>query len=139
MARDLIHESVKTALIEDGWTITDDPFIIELPEDETFFEADLAAEKLIGAQKGMQKIVVEIKTFGGPSILYKFHEALGQYLDYRDALRDASISRELFLAVSVDIFERLREVNFIRRRITQYGLKFLSVDLEEKRIEQWIK
>ena len=123
MARDLIHEAVKAALINDGWTITDDPFVIKLEEDESFFEADLAAEKLIGAQKGTQRIVVEIKTFGGTSILYKFHEALGQYLDYRDALRDANILRELYLAVSVDIFERLQDVTFIRRRIEQYALK----------------
>ncbi|MBI1765228.1 MAG: hypothetical protein HYR56_27765 [Acidobacteria bacterium] len=26
---DTIHEAVKQALINDGWTITDDPYIIE--------------------------------------------------------------------------------------------------------------
>ena len=96
MARDLIHEAVKAALINDGWTITDDPFILRLIDDDKSFDADLAAEKLLGVQKGTQKIIVEIKTFGGDSVLYKFHEALGQYLDYRDALQEANISRDLY-------------------------------------------
>jgi hypothetical protein len=26
-AKDIIHDSVKTALIKDGWTITDDPSV----------------------------------------------------------------------------------------------------------------
>ena len=28
-ARDLYHDAVKAALIKDGWTITDDPFMIK--------------------------------------------------------------------------------------------------------------
>jgi hypothetical protein len=30
MARDIIHEAVKAALINDGWIITDDPFRLEI-------------------------------------------------------------------------------------------------------------
>jgi hypothetical protein len=29
MAKDLFHQSVKTALIRDGWTITSDPLIVQ--------------------------------------------------------------------------------------------------------------
>jgi len=34
MAKDLIHEAVKNALINDGWDVTHDPFKIELIDDD---------------------------------------------------------------------------------------------------------
>jgi hypothetical protein len=46
---DLYHEPVKHALIKDGWTITDDPFIIEYKGLRLY--ADLGAEKPIAAEK----------------------------------------------------------------------------------------
>lgn len=66
MARDKIHEIVKTALIDDGWTITDDPLIL-LPDEEGV-AVDLGAEKLIAAEKGIEKIAVEVKSFSQPSL-----------------------------------------------------------------------
>lgn len=43
MARDRIHRTVRRALIKDGWTITHDPFPLELEGD--YVLADLAAEQ----------------------------------------------------------------------------------------------
>ena len=40
-ARDSIHSLVKQALIKDGWTITDDPFVITYGE--RFLFVDLGA------------------------------------------------------------------------------------------------
>lgn len=34
MAKDLFHQSVKTALIKDGWTITHDPLYLNIAEIE---------------------------------------------------------------------------------------------------------
>src|SRR2546430_4279121 len=51
----------KQALIKDGWTITDDP--LSLPWGSTTLKVDLGAERLIGAEKGTQKIAVEVKSF----------------------------------------------------------------------------
>ena len=64
-ARDIYHEAVKNALVKDGWTITDDPLTLELDGERLF--VDLGAERVIGAEKGLRKIAVEIITFGGPS------------------------------------------------------------------------
>lgn len=50
------HNEVKNALIKDGWTITDDPYIIKYEDAELY--ADLAAEKPIAAERQGQKIVV---------------------------------------------------------------------------------
>ncbi|MBP7999965.1 MAG: hypothetical protein KA314_03570 [Chloroflexi bacterium] len=65
-AKDIIHEAVKNALIKDGWTITHDPFTLKIGDDNLF--ADLAAEKWIVAERREKKIVVEIKSFLGPSL-----------------------------------------------------------------------
>ena len=57
--RDIIHEIVRNALEKDGWVITHDPLII--PSGGTTFRMDLGAEKMIIAEKGLEKIAVEIK------------------------------------------------------------------------------
>ena len=65
MAKDMIHDQVKNALVKDGWTITHDPYSIEYQQVTVW--ADLGAERPIAAERGGQKIVVEIKSFRGPS------------------------------------------------------------------------
>lgn len=61
MAKDKIHELVKNALIKDDWTITHDPYTIEYKEITLF--TDLGSEKLFSAERGKNKIVVEVKSF----------------------------------------------------------------------------
>ncbi|WP_442940688.1 element excision factor XisH family protein [Nostoc sp.] len=50
-----------TALEKDAWLITDDPFKLKCGTKDLYI--DLGAEKLRAAQKGQQKIAVEIKSF----------------------------------------------------------------------------
>ncbi len=57
MARDIFHNLVKEALQKDGWTITDDPFTVFWGEKRVMI--DLAAEKLILAEKNKTKIAVD--------------------------------------------------------------------------------
>ncbi|MFN6535902.1 MAG: element excision factor XisH family protein [Nostoc sp. EkiNYC01] len=57
-ARDRYHQNLKNALIKDGWTITDDPFHLKWGKKDLY--VDLVAEKLLIAEKGTQKIAVEI-------------------------------------------------------------------------------
>src|SRR5438105_11264466 len=64
-ALDQYHETVRTALIKDGWTITHDPLTLVVGADRVHI--DLAAERVIAAEKGVSKIAVEIKTFAGAS------------------------------------------------------------------------
>jgi hypothetical protein len=84
-AKDKFHNVVKIAIEKDGWTITDDPLFIRA-EDVDFY-IDLGAEKVLAAEKAGQKIAVEIKSFLGASEVNEFHSALGQFLNYRSALR----------------------------------------------------
>jgi len=48
-AKDKYHEHVKETLVKDGWTITDDPYYLNLGKVK--YEIDLGAEKRIGATK----------------------------------------------------------------------------------------
>ena len=62
-AYDVFHAAVKEGLIKDGWTITDEPLYVEFGGMDMY--VDLAAEKLIAAEKGEERIAVEIKSFVG--------------------------------------------------------------------------
>jgi hypothetical protein len=65
--RDLLHESAKHALQKDGWLITHDPYI--LPFGLSVVEIDLGAERLIAAERGTERIAVEVKSFLADSTL----------------------------------------------------------------------
>ncbi len=97
MAKDKFHAVVRLALEKEGWQITDDPY--EINVDGVDFEIDLAAEQVLAATKNNQKIAVEIKSFISPSNISDFHTALGQFLNYRDALALTEPERHLYLAV----------------------------------------
>ncbi len=74
-ARDTFHELVRAALENEGWTITHDPYHIDLGFVD--FYIDLGAEQLLAAIKDGKKIAVEIKTFLAASTISEFHIAIG--------------------------------------------------------------
>jgi hypothetical protein len=57
MAKDIYHQIVKQALIKDGWTITQDPYLVARINKKPY-EVDLGAEKFIAAMKGSNKIAI---------------------------------------------------------------------------------
>lgn len=75
-AKDIIHDAVKRALEKEDWNVNFDPYIINLGGGKKL-KPDLGAEKVIMATNDFEQIVIEIKTFGLPSILNSFHEAFG--------------------------------------------------------------
>jgi hypothetical protein len=52
---------VRTALEKEQWNVTDDPLRLDISG--TKFEIDLGVEQLLAAERGKEKIAVEIKTF----------------------------------------------------------------------------
>ena len=100
---DAYHDTVKRALVKDGWTITHDPFIIRYKGLRLFI--DMAAEKVIKADQNEQRIAIEIKVFGGSSFVSDFERAVGQYSLYRDMLMRTQFNHELFLAVAQKTYE----------------------------------
>ena len=135
-ARDSVDDAVRHALIKEGWTITNDPFHLRYAEDDLF--VDLAAERFLAAEKGSHKIAVEIKTFGGLSQMNELHQAVGQFIVYRDVLERLEPDRDLFLAVP----EVIRQTVFaegvgalvLRREIR----RLFSVDVKSEEIVSWM-
>ena len=136
MAKDLFHESVKTALIKEGCNITKDPLTIRI--DRVKLEIDLAAEKVFAAEREGQKIAVEVKGFINPSAINDFHAALGQFLNYRLALEMTEGDRILYLAVPEDIFNSFFQERFVQSVVKSYTLRLLVYDPTQEDIVKWI-
>ena len=134
--KDLIHSAVRRALEKEKWIITDDP--LRIPTGGTIIKMDMGAERVIAAERGEEKIAVEVKSLLRPSIVYAFYEAFGQYMFYRDALKDEKINRAMYLAISDIAYNRISKIAFIQRRIIQYGIKIIVVDLDTETVIKWI-
>ena len=132
---DIWHETVKKALIKDGWIITDDPLSIQFGGVDVYI--DLAAEKLIAAEKEGKKIAIEVKSFLGDSTTYEFHTAVGQFINYRIVLAQSQPDRILYLAVPSEIYHTFFETQFARLIIEKTAIKLLVYDSEQEEIEAW--
>jgi XisH protein len=137
MARDIYHNTVKEALIKDGWVITHDPYYLDIGE-KSPLEIDLGAEKLISAEREGQKIVVEIKSFLNRSITYDFHGAYGQFRIYRRGVGQTDPERVLFLAMPEDIYDDLSAKQFYLDLIEEENIKLLIFNPLKNTIVSWI-
>lgn len=100
--------------------------------------ADLGAEKALAAQKGSQKIVVEIKVFGSSSQITELERAVGQYSIYRSILRRNDPERVLYLAIADDIFRDFFQKPAIEDIVADHEIDLLIFDPLEEVIVQWI-
>ncbi len=135
-AYDTIHHSVKTALIKDGWQITQDPLVISYGDRKLFI--DLGAEKLIEAVKGDLKIAVEIKSFLGPSVINEVQIALGQYMMYKAVLEEENIDRILILAIPSEFYNSFFKESLGQLLVKKYQPNLLLVDVEKEEIDAWL-
>lgn len=133
---DIIHNAVKNALINDGWVITDDPYIIQYRR--TTLYADLGAERPIAAERNNQKLVVEVKSFVGTSKIQDLKEALGQYDIYRYLLEETAPDRRLYIAVSAVVYKSFFTQDVVQLILSKHRLPLIIVDTEREEIEQWI-
>jgi hypothetical protein len=134
-AKDIFHDTVKNALIKEGWTITDDPLYLDYGGVDMY--VDLGAEKLIAAEKDQEKIAVEIKSFNRPSLISEFHGALGQFLNYRLVLEDIEPERKVYLAISEDVYETFFTIVFTQKAVEKYQIKLIIYDINKEVIKQW--
>jgi XisH protein len=128
---DIYHDAVKSALIKDGWMISADPYEIDL-------YADLAAEQPMAAERQGQKIIVEIKSFVGRSLMTDFHQAVGQYMVYRMLLEKTAPKHRLYLAI-----DDITHISFFKRAGMEFlvqasQIDLLVVDVDRQEIVEWI-
>ncbi|MBE9111121.1 XisH family protein [Nodosilinea sp. LEGE 07298] len=135
-ARDLFHTAVRHGLEKDQWRISNDP--LELEWEEVKVKIDLAAERLIAAERGEEKIAVEIKSFISPSPVSDFHTALGQFLNYRIMLEVKEPERELYLAIPIDTYETFFQSRFAQTAMERYQLKLIVYNPVSEEIVRWI-
>lgn len=134
-AKDLYHNTVKTALVKDGWIITDDPLILKIGTRNAL--VDLGAQKLIAAERDTIKIAVEVKTFISPSPMNDIEKAWGQFFLYSRVLKKRDPSRQIYLAVERNIFETLFEEEAGQLLLEEPGFRLLVFDAGIEQIIQW--
>ncbi|MEZ4960171.1 MAG: element excision factor XisH family protein [Saprospiraceae bacterium] len=135
--KDKDHNIVREALEKDGWNITHDPYRLEMGNVELV--ADLGAEKLMAAERGLEKILVEIKTFGRMSVISAFHEAVGQFRNYRRLLRKTDAERALFLAISEETFNFFMSEEFYRMAIEEDEISVIVYSKSSTTVVKWEK
>jgi hypothetical protein len=135
MAKDIFHGAVRKALEKEGWVITDDP--LKIKAGGTQMQIDLGAEKVIAAEKGDQKIAVEIKSFIGGSNISEFHTAVGQFINYRVGLEEEHSERILYLAVPMDIHRRFFFLPFVRTIVERFQITLVIYDPVNEVILEW--
>ena len=135
-ARDFFHKEVKNALIKDGWSITHDPLSVSFGRLD--MSIDLGAEQLIGAQKDNQKIAVEIKSFlPKSSAISEFHTALGQFINYREALKQKEPDRILYLAVPLISYNSFFQLEFTQLMLNKNQVKLIIYNPDKEVITEW--
>jgi hypothetical protein len=137
MAKDLFHNAVRHALEKDGWIITDDPLFLRFGGIEMYI--DLGAEQILAAERGEEKIAVEIKSFLTPSATTEFNGALGQFLKYQLALEKAQPDRVLYLAIPIDTYDSFFTLELPRLLIQRYCVHLIVYDPDEEVIALWEK
>ncbi len=134
-AKDIFHDAVRKGLEKEGWVITHDPLRIRAGRVD--MQIDLGAERIIAAEKGEEKIAVEIKSFISPSNISEFHTALGQFLNYRVALEEQQSDRILYLAVPQGAYKTFFNLPFVETVIERFQLHLLVYDPNNEVILEW--
>ena len=137
MAKDLYHQIVRVALEQEGWTITHDPYPIKVGSIRMFL--DLGAERIFTAEKGDEKIAIEVKSFVGDSAISDFHEAMGQYGNYQVALEDEEPERLLYLAIPNQIYQTFFQEPFIQKVIEKKSVKLIVYETNSPVLVLWKK
>jgi hypothetical protein len=146
--KDTSHNIIKQALINDGWEITDDPYVINYGR--LFLYIDLGATSvsgaaqrsggvIIGAQRDDSSIAIEIKEFRGPSLVADLQQAVGQYVMYQLLLKRTDPERQLYLAITSSVYERLFNQTIARIMVEDVPLWLVIIDTEQLEIKQWIQ
>ena len=134
--RDDTHDIVRAALEREGWLITNDPLPVKIGRKSA--QIDLGAERLVAAQKGNEKIAVEIKSFIGTSTITEFYRATGQFQLYQRAMKRQYPDRVLYLALPVATYEELAQDIFQFEDFEDLGHQIIIYDNDENIPLKWI-
>ncbi|MEG4443044.1 element excision factor XisH family protein [Microcoleus sp. AT9_B5] len=135
-AKDIYHNTVKTALEKDRWTITNDP--LPLKVGKRTLSVDLGAEKLFAAEKQGRKIAVEVKSFVSDSPVHDLEQAVGQYIVYEDILQRAEPERIIYLAIRAEVYAEIFSEPIGQILLENKRFKLIVFDSLKETIVRWI-
>jgi hypothetical protein len=136
-ARNIHHGAVIQALQGEGWTITHDPLLIPYGDRRLF--VDLGAERVtIGAERGGERIAVEIASFVADSPVRDLQEAVGQFVVYRALLARTDPDRSLYLAVTASVYDSVLSEPVGQLVATEVRLRVLVFDPHQQKVIRWI-
>ncbi len=75
---------------------------------------------MLGAERGEEKIAVEIKSFIGDSFVTDLHLALGQCLVYLSVINRKEPGRSLFLAITAGVYEYILQSDLAQAVLSDY-------------------
>ncbi|MGL4554217.1 MAG: element excision factor XisH family protein [Gemmataceae bacterium] len=137
-ARNIYHPHVLDALRSDGWTVTDDPLRLVFGDQRLY--VDIGAERdIIGAERGPDRIAVEVQSFVQPSSVRALQEAVGQYQVYRTVMDQVDPERRLYLAVPERVQEEVLSDRFGQLIIRELCIKTLVFDEDSRKVIRWIE
>ena len=112
-----------------------DPLFLEYGSDDMC--VDLGAERLLAAERGTEKIAVEIKSFLGPSPVTELHNALGQYQIYFAVLEKNEPERKLYIALSKSVYDDFADMDTFDLVVQRFQVALLIIRIAEEEIELW--
>jgi hypothetical protein len=131
-AKDRHHDTVKRALIKDGWTITGEQ--IYLSDGARHVWIDLRAKR----NDVETVILVEIKGFeSNPSMVDAVMAAVGQYAFYQAMLQYLRRDERLILAVPLTAYDGIFQSPAAQQVVKNVGMQLLIFDPEAEEIVKW--
>ncbi|GAB4456111.1 MAG: hypothetical protein OHK0029_13490 [Armatimonadaceae bacterium] len=98
----------------------------------------MGAERLIGAERGEEKIAVEIESFLKASTFHEMHSALGQHQVYLAVLEKVDPERKQFIALSTTAYDDLLSHDTFTLIVERYAVALIVVRIANEEIEEWI-
>lgn len=135
-ARNIYHDHVLDALQADGWTITDDPYRVTFGDHRLYI--DIGAEReVIGAERGADRIAVEVQSFVQASAIRSLQEAAGQYSMYRLVMERVDPQRPLYLAVPDRVQAEVLNDPLGQLMLRELRIKTMVFDEVTRRVLRW--
>jgi hypothetical protein len=132
-AKDRLHDTVKRALVKDGWSITSEQ--VTLPIEERYLFIDIEAQN----RNSGYVILVEVKELSGVSSpVEALALAIGKYFLYRIGLDLLDDVTPVYLAVSEAAFHGILSEALGQIVIQKMGIPLLVFSVETEEIVEWI-
>lgn len=100
---------------------------------------DLAAERLLAAERGTDRIAVEVKSFVGESDIRDLEVAIGQFVFYRFLMAVTDPERQLLLAVIEVVYDTVLQEPIARPVVEGLPLKLLAFNPHTEVVVRWIR